>query len=119
MINLNKMKLFTWKAINFEDILENDFIRSDTSPVSQRYIGHLQADRQVEGRVLSKGNTPESSLIDFDGEIVPLAYDLGNDVIISFQKGTFNVKNIWDRESGKRHKLHFGSNDILYLRNFI
>jgi len=113
------MELFTWVPIDFEDIQENDLIRSITIPVSQQHLGHFQADRTIQGRVITKGNTLESTIIDFDGDIVPLAYDgLGDDVIMTFLKGTTNIRGLWDRESGKRRKLHFG-NDISYLKKII
>ena len=122
--------LFTWVDTSFEDIREDDLIRSITLPVSQEHIGHPQADRKVKGRIITKGNTPETTTLDFNGEIVPLAYDgLGNDVTIIFLKGTTNTRGLWNRETGKRRKTYFGkskdltknkikevNSDIKYLR---
>ena len=109
-----KNNLFTWVDTSFENILEGDLIRSITFPVSQKYIGHPEADRIVKGRIITKGNTFESTILDFNGEIVPLAYDgLGNDVIITFLRGTTNIRGLWDRESGKRPKMYFGKSKDL------
>ena len=114
------MALYSWIDINFEDIHEGNRIRSSTTPKSQRHLGHPHADRDVTGIVLHKGNTPESTTIDIDGSIEPLAYDLGNDVTQFFTKETVNARGILDREVGKKCKrVNFGKinfKDINYLK---
>jgi len=116
------MALYSWININFKDIHEGNRIRSSTTPNSQQHLGHPHADRDVVGIVLHKGNTPESTTIDIDGSIEPLAYDLGNDVIQLFEKEIVNARGLLDREVGKKRKrVYFGKikinfKDINYLK---
>ena len=115
------MELYSWINIDFEDIHEGNRIRSSTTPVSQQHLGHPHADRDVVGIVLHKGDTPESTTIDIDGSIEPLAYNLGNDVVQFFTKETVNARCLLEREVGKKRKrLNFGKiknfKDINYLK---
>jgi len=88
------MNLISWENIPFENIREGDFIRSNTSPASQLNLEDDRADRKIEGIIISKGNSPEDSVIEgkmiyrlTDSRLlledpdeivrVPLAYELG------------------------------------------
>ena len=118
--------IITWVTVTFEQINEDDLIRSSTVPNSQQYLGHPQADYNVEGRVLSKGDTPETTFLsdNLTGDRKVLSYDgLGSDVTISYKRGTVNQSLINRREVNPlKRKNRFGFNslkeiikDIIYL----
>jgi len=96
-----------WINIDFADVREGDLIRSSTTPVSQRHLGHPEADRVVEGVVTQLGNSMVTTMIrNGDGEEIVLAYDnLGNNVFINLKKyTTITHRQIINRETGKLDK---------------
>ena len=90
------------------------------------YPYYYRADYNVEGRIIEKGDTPETTFLsdNLTGDRKVLSYDgLGNDVVISYRRGTVNQSLINRREVNPlKRKNRFGFNslkeiikDIIYL----
>ena len=117
------MDLISWENISFENIREGDLIRSSTSPASQLNLEDERADRKIEGIIISKGNSPEDTVIEgkmiyrlTDSRLllenpdeivrVPLAYDLGGSAFTFFEKRTINFRGLNQRETGTKRKFN-------------